>query len=159
MSQKMYFIPIHFFEQCDIKNGSLTFLRPTKSISSVPCKKCNFEVLVFKSRRSLWGHTWCHKNYILLTFKGICMKFLLIKSSRYLWDTLYATPIAVMGSVTVVKTVRKRMFLYKWPLYDHSWPFFCHMNVYLSQNWGSDGHFEMLNGSKSWLVQKLWPQM
>ena len=54
-----------------------------------------------------------------------------ISQSTYLWDTLY----------------------------DHSWPFFCHMCMYLSQNWGSDGHFEVPNGSKSWLGQKLWPQM
>ena len=29
--------------------------------------------------------------------------------------------------------------------------------IYLSQNRGSDGHFELLNGSESWLVQNLWP--
>ena len=34
-----------------------------------------------------------------------------------------------------------------------------HMCVYLSQNWGSDGHFEVPNGSKSWFGQRLWPQM
>ena len=28
-----------------------------------------------------------------------------------------------------LKTVWKRMFLYKWPLYDLFWPFFCHMCV------------------------------
>ena len=38
-------------------------------------KKRNFQVLVFKSRRSLWGHAWCHKKYILWIFKGICMNF------------------------------------------------------------------------------------
>ena len=58
-----------------------------------------------------------------------------------------------------LKTVWKRMFLYKWPLYDLFWPFFCHVCVYLSQKWGSDGHFELLNGSESWFGQKLWPQM
>ena len=60
--------------------------------------------------------------------------------------------------VTFLKTDRKWMSLYKWPLYDHFWPFFCHMCVYLSQNVGSDSHFEVLNGSKSWLGLKLWPQ-
>ena len=44
----------------------------------------------------------------------------------------------------------------KWQCYDHFRPFFCHMYVHLSQNWGSDGHFEVLNWSKFWLVQKLW---
>ena len=58
-----------------------------------------------------------------------------------------------------LKSVWKWMFLYKWPLYDLFWPFFHHMCVYLSQNWGSDGHFEVLNGSKSWLGKKLWSQM
>ena len=31
--------------------------------------------LVFKSRRSLWDHGWCHKKYFLSIFKGICMNF------------------------------------------------------------------------------------
>ena len=37
--------------------------------------------------------------------------------------------------------------------YDHFCPFFWHMYGYLSQNWGSDGHFEVLNGSKSWILK------
>ena len=49
--------------------------------------------------------------------------------------------------------------LNKCPFYDHFWPFFHQLYFYLSQKWGSDGHFEVPNGSKSWLVQKLWPQM
>ena len=59
----------------------------------------------------------------------------------------------------MIKSVYKWMFLYKWPLYDLFWPFFCHTCVYLPQNWGSDGHFEVLNGSKSWLGWKLWHKM
>ena len=55
-----------------------------------------------------------------------------------------------------IKSVYKWMSLYKCPLYDHSWPFFCHMCVYLSQNWGSDGHCEVLNRSSLWLVEKFW---
>ena len=35
-------------------------------------------------------------------------------------------------------------------------PFFRQLYVYLSQNRGSDSHFEVLNRSKSWLVQELW---
>ena len=50
----------------------------------------------------------------------------------------------------------KWMSLHIWPLYDHFWPFFRHMYVHLSQNWGSDGHFEVLNRSTFWLLQKLW---
>ena len=36
----------------------------------------------------------------------------------------------------------------KWLFYNHFWPFFCQLYGYLSQNWGSDGHFDVLNGSK-----------
>ena len=36
------------------------------------CKSCT---LVFKSRRSLWGHVWCHKKYFFTIFKGIWMNF------------------------------------------------------------------------------------
>ena len=64
-----------------------------------------------------------------------------------------------LGMICIVKSVSKWMSLYKWPLYDLFWSFFCHMCVYLSQNWGSDGHFEVLNGSKFWLGQKLWHEL
>ena len=37
----------------------------------------NFYFLKIFLKRSLWGHAWCHKKYTLLTFKGICMNFLL----------------------------------------------------------------------------------
>ena len=57
-----------------------------------------------------------------------------------------------------IKTDRKWMSLYKWPLYNLFWPFFHHMHVHLSQNWGSDGHFEVLNKSYLWLGQILWPK-
>ena len=43
---------------------------------------------------------------------------------------------------------------HKRPFYDHFWPFFCQLHRNLSQNWGSDGHFQVLNSSKSYLVQK-----
>ena len=35
-------------------------------------------------------------------------------------------------------------------------PFSCYLHKYLSQNRGSDGHFEVLTGSVPQLVQKLW---
>ena len=38
----------------------------------------------------------------------------------------------------------------KWPFYDHFWPFLCQLYENISQNWGSDGHFEALNKSESW---------
>ena len=44
----------------------------------------------------------------------------------------------------------------KWPFYYLFWPFFCQLYANLSQNWDSDGHVEVLNKSKSSLVQKLW---
>ena len=47
----------------------------------------------------------------------------------------------------------------KWTFYYHIWPFFSQVYGYLSQKWDSDGHFEVLKGSKYWLVQELWPQM
>ena len=68
------------------------------------------------------------------------------------------TTILVFGSDVMkqVKTVSKRMSLYKWPLQDLFWPFFRHMCVHISQNWGSDSHSKVLNRSYLWLVQKLW---
>ena len=44
----------------------------------------------------------------------------------------------------------------KWLFYLYFWPFSCQLNVYLSQNWGSDSHFDVLDKSKSYFVQKLW---
>ena len=43
--------------------------------------------------------------------------------------------------------------------YNHFWPFFGQLYFYLSQKGGSDGHFEVLNRSEYWLVQKNLPQM
>ena len=40
-------------------------------------------------------------------------------------------------------------------IFYHFWPFFHQLNVHLLQNWGSDGHFEVLNGSKSWIFKIL----
>ena len=34
--------------------------------------------------------------------------------------------------------------------------FLCQLHEDLSQNWGSYGHFDVLNRSKLWLVQRLW---
>ena len=45
---------------------------------------------------------------------------------------------------------------HKRPFYDHFWPFFCQLHESLSQNWDSDGHFEVLSVSKSWLDQEQW---
>ena len=37
-----------------------------------------------------------------------------------------------------------------WAFYDHFWSFFSQLHNYLSQNLGSDSHFESLNMSKSY---------
>ena len=37
----------------------------------------------------------------------------------------------------------------KWPYFDYLWSFFWQLLEDLSQNCGSDGHFEMLSMSKS----------
>ena len=47
----------------------------------------------------------------------------------------------------ILKTDRKWMSLYKLPLFNLFWSFLCQMHVHLSKNWGSDGHFEVLNRS------------
>ena len=44
---------------------------------------------------------------------------------------------------------------HKWPFFDCVWSFLCTLHEYLSLNWGPDGHFEVLNKSKSYLDQKL----
>ena len=59
-------------------------------------------------------------------------------------------------SKKVLNSDRKWIWKDKWPFYDNFWPFFCHLYDYLSQNRGSDNHFEVLDESKSYLAQKLW---
>ena len=83
------------------------------------------------------------------------------QNQRYKW---WLNSVSFMGSDQhwffssnhYLKTVSKWMSLYKSPLYDLFWPIFCHMYVHLSQNWGSDNHFEVLNRSIFCLLQKLW---
>ena len=43
----------------------------------------------------------------------------------------------------------QKMATDKWPIYEHFWSFFCQLYIHLSQNWGSNGHFEVLTKSKS----------
>ena len=58
-----------------------------------------------------------------------------------------------------LKSVWKWMSLYKWPFYNLCWPLFCNMYVHLSQNWGSNGHFVVLNRFYLRLVKNLWHKM
>ena len=44
---------------------------------------------------------------------------------------------------------------HKWSSWDHFWPFFGQLHENISQKRGSDGHFEMLSVSKSYLHQEL----
>ena len=54
-----------------------------------------------------------------------------------------------------LRIVSKWMSFYKSPFLT----IFRHMHVHLSQNWGSDGPYEVINRSYLWLVQKLWHEM
>ena len=48
----------------------------------------------------------------------------------------------------------------KWWFYHYFWPVFCQLHVCLSQNWSSDGHFEVLDKSKYVSVApKVWQKM
>ena len=43
--------------------------------------------------------------------------------------------------------------------YHYFWPYFCQQYIHIWQNWGSDSHFDVLNRSKIWLVQRLCHKM
>ena len=59
------------------------------------------------------------------------------------------------NSVVHILSHFKRDNLWVWPFYDHFWSFSCHLHKYILQSFGTDGHFEVLNVSKSQLDQKL----
>ena len=76
MSQKLYFIANYFFSNKVTSNlGVFNIFKANKMNIKFTLQKRNFKVLVFKSKRSLWGHASCHKKNILLTYKGKCMNF------------------------------------------------------------------------------------
>ena len=81
----------------------------------------------------------------LLLVKGLVICFYLGWSG-----STKDTTIKICNDRRYVVTARTRPPLL--PFFDHFWPFFW-------QNWGSDGHFEVLNGSEPQLVQKLWHKM
>ena len=64
-----------FLKNVTSKFGIFKIFMANKINTKYNLWKRNFKVLDFKSRRSLWGHAWCYKKYILLTFKGICINF------------------------------------------------------------------------------------
>jgi hypothetical protein len=88
MSQKIYLIAIYFFSNnVTSKLGVFNIFKADKINIKCALQKRNFKVLVLKSRRSFWGHAWCHKKLFYVTQWP---QNSLIKSSRYLWDTLYS---------------------------------------------------------------------
>ena len=70
------------------KLGIFNIFKADKRDIKCALQKRNFKVLVFKSRRLLWGHDWCHKKNILKTFKGICMNFSLELNLRKRWQLI-----------------------------------------------------------------------
>ena len=78
-----------------------------------------------------------------------------IQTADFFWKICYAKIVQCTFCTNILCFEIK--LTHKWPFYDHFWPYFCPM--YLSQNLGSDGHFEVLNRCKSQLVQKLWHKM
>ena len=54
---------------------------------------------------------------------------------------------------------KKRDNLLVWLFYSHFWGIFCQPYGYLSQIFGADGHFRLLNMSKSQLDPKLKAKM
>ena len=87
----------------------------------------------------------------------VCFSFTKMRFRRSFW---YAQPVWIsIGSKAMVQKVawghaqpwltHKKIATDKWPFYDNFWPFFHQLYVHLSQNWGSDGHFEVLTEPKS----------
>ena len=85
----------------------------------------------------------------------------IIARSPGLWDwpTWLNKPWSLFRSKCIVKTDAKKILLANGRFMTISGHFFRQLHKYLSQNWASDDHFEVLNGSLFYLVQKLWPKM
>ena len=71
-------------------------------------------------------------------------------------NSLHTLEVKNSNAHVIVLCAKNLTQLWFWPFYDHLWSFFHKLHFYPSQNWGSDGHFEVLNKSESWLDQKLW---
>ena len=70
------------------------------------------------------------------------------------YDINYKCPWQVCFSILEEK--KSKINVSKMANFDHLWSFFWQLHRYLSQNWHSEGHFEVLRVSKSYLDQKLW---
>ena len=95
---------------------------------------------------SLFYHFWpfCRQLYVYLSQNwGSDGHFEVLISLNLNWFKSYGLRLRPKASSANFWKIETD----KWPFYDHIWPFFCQLYVYLSQNWGSDGHFEVLNQS------------
>ena len=108
----------------------------------------------------LWRHVGCQRPYPFLWYEW-CLTTISAElfnwTSRIYIQIIWQPYIRAqnMWCIVWIKTNNNN----KWLFYDYFWPFFCQLYTHLSQNWGSDGHFDVLNRSKIWLVQRLWPKM
>jgi hypothetical protein len=95
---------------------------------------------------------------LLLGCKVVChLRFFLLKWSLYedskgKWNK-------INNCYTLVIDCFERKHNDKWQFYDHFQAFFDQLYEYLSQNWGSDDHFDVPYESRLWLVQKSWHKM
>ena len=80
--------------------------------------------------------------------------------SKYVQQRIYIwtkdTTLKICDDRRYVVTARIRPTLL--PFFDHFWPIFWQLPYYIWQNWSSDGHFEVLNGSEPQLVHKMQKQ-
>ena len=115
-----------------------TEINPRIKIKKIVKKSCSWEL---KNNVFIWSITYikCQKVWFS---KLLNYKFMKEKAYKVV-------------SIVWIKTNNNN----KCPFFDHFWPFFRQLYVYLSQKWGSDCHFDVLNRSKIELVQRLWHKM
>ena len=125
--KKINFCHSFFSSNVTSKLRVFNILKANKINIKHSLQKRNFKVLFFESQRSLWGHAWCLKKFFYWLLKVFAWIFhlnwkkifqvtqwpqnSLIKSSRYLWDTLYIsvkiTSINICEKVTDLKKHHK----------------------------------------------------
>ena len=84
--------------------------------------------------------------------KFVCFNLLFLVFSFVFYRDNIKTDFNQMNDNLYKKSIQnalQKIATDKWPFYYHVWPFFCHLYVCPSQNWGSDSHFEVLNKPKS----------
>ena len=144
MAQKIWTSPkcfetVHNFNSYSRKQPTLT---AEKTLRIYVRKDGNLPVLLDCLLRFAWILN-------LIGWSGVVLHCLTkLHVSKYLSETW-----PVQKKNTILWFEMK--LTHKWQLHDHFWPFFHHLYVHPSENWGSGNHFEVLTRSKSWLVQKL----